>query len=292
MISDALNAWYGFDIQNCRPFWSHDAMRLLDPNVGNASHIFHGEGSRESVYIALQPLICFTCSTTPITTPFVIYIHYNSHIRSLLLARFHIKPNSPPWNKTSPINDHQTSTQPHNHSPTAQQINMESIRLTRETFQILDDGRIAVPSWGTELLCVLMIYTPNSWKEIVRRLRRLQQFVQNLDEYALVYSFCMAMIVRNPILLGLVSHDPTTGHFRMIPGVEAIYGGEQNPLAFWATPEGQALRNTVSDVMASFRLRRQNAGEAAVHDRNVEEFRRQVDGFSSNRHSVSKTRFS
>ena len=167
---------------------------------------------------------------------------------------------------------------------------MASTRLIGETFEVLGDGRITIPSWGTELLCVLMIFTPNSWKEIASRLRTLPQFVQNLDEYSLVYSFCMAMIVRDPILLGLVSYDPPSGNFSMIPAIQAIYGGEPNPLAFWATPQGHALKNTVSHLMASSSLPRQNVGEAAVHDRAVEEFRRQVDEFSSNRHSVSKSR--
>lgn len=162
-------------------------------------------------------------------------------------------------------------------------------RLQGAIFKMLPDGCVEVPTWAAELMFVFMAYMPYSWKDMVVQLQTIPPFADNLDEYNLVYSFCLAMDAHHPdpVLLSLVSHNPTTGRFRLPRPIEALYNNQRSPLSFWEHPEGLELRRLASDLMATLRQEFRSFSEYTVYRRTMDAFRRCVDEHSSVTNSVS-----
>lgn len=170
---------------------------------------------------------------------------------------------------------------------------MESTRHPAEGFSILRDGRIIIPDWAAELLIIFMVYTPNSWADNAARLKCIPAFQPAINVYSLVYTFCVAMNSRNPLLLGFALYDEATGMYSMAPHVASMYEGESNPLDFWTTLQGQQLRATAAEIRASAEARASaqfffnTHAESLAHEEIIEHFCDQVDAFRNVPHSVN-----
>lgn len=164
---------------------------------------------------------------------------------------------------------------------------MEPRRLIGPTFTVRPNGCVEMPAWAAEIMYVFMVYMPYSWRDIVVRLKALEPFTASLDEYKLIYSFCMALNARDPVLLNLVSYDTAAERYVLPPNIQAIYHGGSNPLSFWAHSNGQGLRNMVSALMGSGRAEFRLFSEFSASRRDWKDFCRQVDLFSSRTRSVS-----
>ncbi|KIN03795.1 hypothetical protein OIDMADRAFT_26443 [Oidiodendron maius Zn] len=128
-------------------------------------------------------------------------------------------------------------------------------RVSGTKFQLRYDGCVEMPTWAAELMFIFIIYSPYSLVEIVAQLKTIEQFREHLDECGLIYSFCMALHTKDPVLFNLVSLDEVSGHYHVPAHLHEEGVGDQDALLFWNNADGLSIRFTVMAIMESFQFR-------------------------------------
>lgn len=171
-------------------------------------------------------------------------------------------------------------------TPKAIPPKMAPRRVAGAIFNLRRDGCVEMPIWAAEIMYLFMVYLPYSWRDIVARLRTLETFAANLDEYKLVYSFCMALKCQDPLLLTMVSYNPATQELALPHHLQEVYNGQQTPVSIWSGLRGGAIKDVAFHLIDSYSPEYPSFNEYTTNRQIWQEFCRRVDIMSSTDLSV------
>lgn len=78
---------------------------------------------------------------------------------------------------------------------------MDLQQLPSTVFRIRPDGVVEMSIAGAEIMFHYIVFCPLSWSQIVEQIRSNHALEhRDLDTYALIYSFCVAMNTSDPVL--------------------------------------------------------------------------------------------
>jgi hypothetical protein len=248
---------------------------------------FKVEGSRGEFYVSTSGIFCVpsACNNQNQYTHSLSTFAMDNYLRLLQITRFQYQPRNTTYSYGSSLLIKGHRERP---SPNSPQLNMDLQRSPSTTFQIRPDGVVEMPTWGARLMFAFLAYTPYSWKDILTRLKMLQPFAEQLDEYSLVYSFCIALNTRDSVLLSLISYDPATDRFKLPAEIESLYNGYATPWSFWERPAGHDFKRQVSNLLLSLAQNQSTISEWRAR-RDWREFCRLVDNYSWTPTSVSNS---